>query len=104
VTGVVVLGSSQLLSVVGAYDAYGPALHHAALSTITGHPLTGDHGLAKFLEVALAVYPVAVFATLAGALGAYFLEDRRPAQPETAPGGVNTRSAFESPARGRTGV
>jgi voltage-gated potassium channel len=77
VTGVVVLASSQLLYLVGAYDAYGPALHDAALSTITGQPLTGDHGLGRFLEVALAVYSVAVFATLAGALGAYFLEERR---------------------------
>ncbi|WP_101255947.1 hypothetical protein [Streptomyces barkulensis] len=30
----------------------------------------------KVLETALAVYPVAVFATLAGSLGAYLLESR----------------------------
>ncbi|MCZ2810008.1 MULTISPECIES: hypothetical protein [unclassified Modestobacter] len=77
VTGVVVLASSQLLYVVGAYDTYGPALHDAAMATITGALLDTDHGLARFLEVALAVYSVAVFATLAGALGAYFLEGRR---------------------------
>ncbi|WP_299954650.1 hypothetical protein [uncultured Modestobacter sp.] len=80
VSGVVVLGSSQLLYVVGAYDTYGPALHGAALATVTGEPLATDHGLARFLEVALAVWSVAVFATLAGALGAYFLE-RRSAEP-----------------------
>ncbi len=77
VTGVVVLGASQLLYVVGAYDAYGPALHEAALATITGEPLTAAGGLPRLLEVALAVYSVAVFATLAGAFGAYFLEQRK---------------------------
>lgn len=77
VTGVVVLAGSQLLLVSGAYDSYGPALHDAALATITGQPLATDHGLAQVLEVLLAVYSVAVFATLAGALGAYFLEGGR---------------------------
>jgi len=81
VTGVVVLASSQLLYVVGAYPAYGPALHDAALGTVTGQPLATAHGLARFLEVALAVYSVAGFATLAGALGAYFFEGRRTAEP-----------------------
>lgn len=76
VTGVVVLGSSQLLYVLGAYDSYGTALHDAALATVIGEPLTAGHGGARFLEVVLAVYSVAVFATLAGALGAYFLEHR----------------------------
>ena len=79
VTGVVVLASSQLLYVLGAYDSYGTALHDAALATVTGQPLSAGHGAARFLEVALAVYSVAVFATLAGALGAYFLENRRDA-------------------------
>ncbi|GAA4743782.1 hypothetical protein GCM10023328_26760 [Modestobacter marinus] len=84
VTGVVVLASSQLLYVVGAYDTYGPALHDAALATVIGQPLDTEHGLARFLEVALAVYSVAVFATLAGALGAYFLENRRGAEADGA--------------------
>ena len=74
VTGVVVLATSQLLYVVGAYDSYGPALYDAALATVSGEPLSAEGGLARFLDVALAVYSVAVFATLAGALGAYFLE------------------------------
>jgi voltage-gated potassium channel len=86
ITGVVVLASSQLLYVLGAYDSYGTALHDAALATITGQPLTAGHGAARFLEVVLAVYSVAVFATLAGALGAYFLENRR-GSPETTPTG-----------------
>ncbi|MGY1750233.1 hypothetical protein [Modestobacter sp. SYSU DS0511] len=78
VTGVVVLASSQLLYVLGAYASYGPALHDAALATVSGQVLNTDHGFARFLAVALAVYSVAVFATLAGALGAYFLERRDP--------------------------
>jgi voltage-gated potassium channel len=76
VTGVVVLAGSQLLYVGGAYEDYAPALHETALSTVTGQPLTAQGGLARILEVVLAVYSVAVFATLAGALGAYFLDDR----------------------------
>ena len=80
VTGVVVLASSQLLYVLGAYDSYGPALHAAALATVTGEPLPTDAGFARVLEVALAVYSVAVFATLAGALGAYFFDSRDPSQ------------------------
>ena len=87
VTGVIVLASSQLLYVLGAYDSYGAALHESALATVTGQPLTADAAFARVLEVVLAVYSVAVFATLAGALGAYFLEHGRTAQqnaPESA--------------------
>ncbi|SNS41500.1 voltage-gated potassium channel [Geodermatophilus pulveris] len=73
VTGVVVLAVSQLLYVTGDYDAYATALHQTALATITGEPLAAEGGLARVVEVVLAVYSVAVFATLAGALGAYFL-------------------------------
>lgn len=74
VTGVVVLAVSQLLYVTGGYDTYAPALHQTALATITGEPLAAEGRLARVVEVVLAVYSVAVFATLAGALGAYFLE------------------------------
>jgi voltage-gated potassium channel len=88
VTCVVVLACSQLLYLSGVYDDYGPALHETALATITGQPLSPDSGPARILEVALAVYSVAVFATLAGALGAFFLDDRHslsiPSSPEAA--------------------
>jgi voltage-gated potassium channel len=76
VTVVVVLAGSQLLYVVGAYDSYGVALYDTALATVVGEPLSAGGQLARVLDVALAVYSVAVFATLAGALGAYFLEHR----------------------------
>ena len=73
VTGVVVLAASQLLLVTGSYGTYGPALHDTTLATVTGEPLRPDDTMARLLNVVLAVYSVAVFATLAGALGAYFL-------------------------------
>lgn len=96
VTGVVVLAGSQLLYVAGAYEDYAPALHETALTTVTGQPLTAESGLARILEVGLAVYSVAVFATLAGALGAYFLEERRPGGSSpagAAPGASSPRTA-----------
>lgn len=73
VTGIVMLSSSQLLYVMGSYRSYATALHEAALATIAAEPLGADDGWARLLEVLLAAYSVAVFATLAGAFGAYFL-------------------------------
>ncbi|MDT0278040.1 hypothetical protein [Blastococcus goldschmidtiae] len=78
VTGVVVLATSQLLYVLGDYDDYAVALYDAALATVSGEPLSADSGPARVLDVLLAVYSVAVFATVAGALGAYFLDRNRP--------------------------
>jgi len=77
VSAVVVLASSQLLLIVGSYDNYGNALHDAALATITGEPLGRPDAFAQVLEVVLAAYSVAVFATLAASLGAYFLSAER---------------------------
>lgn len=74
VTGVVVLAASQLLYVVGSYDEYAVALHEAAMTTVTGTGLSAQGVFPRLLEVTLAVYSVVVFATLAGALGAYFLQ------------------------------
>lgn len=76
VSGIVVLGSSQLLFEFGVYEHYGDALHAAALAAIAGEPLNNPDGFSKILEVVLAVFSVVVFATLAGTLGAYFLETR----------------------------
>lgn len=76
VSAITVLGSSQLLYQFSGYDRYGDALHAAALATITGNPLGRPDGFAKLLEVGLAAFSVVVFATLAGSLGAYFLETR----------------------------
>lgn len=85
VSAITVLGSSQLLYEFGTFDQYGDALHAAALATITGEPINRPDAFARTLEVILATYSVIVFATLAGTLGAYFLESterRRYDQPE----------------------
>lgn len=73
VTGVVILVSSQLLYVVGAYEDYAAALLETAMSTITGAELSANDTFTNVVQVLLAIYSVAVFATLAGAVGAYFL-------------------------------
>jgi voltage-gated potassium channel len=76
VSAITILGSSQLLYELSGYERYADALHAAALTTITGNPLGRPDGFARILEVVLATYSVIVFATLAGSLGAYFLETR----------------------------
>lgn len=76
ITVVVILAASQLLYVMGSETDYTTALYEAALTTITGTGITTDDPFAKLLHLILAVYSVAVFATLAGSLGAFFLHDR----------------------------
>lgn len=76
VTVVIVLSSSQLLYAVGSHADYPTALYEAALATITGSGITTQDTFSKVLQVILAVYSVAVFATLAGALGAFYLRDQ----------------------------
>ena len=85
-TAIVVLASSQILFEIGAYPSYTAALRAAALAATAGEPLEVE-GAAQLLEVALVVFSVVVFATLAGSIGAFFLE-REPAGPPTAPAGV----------------
>ena len=79
VTAIVVLGAADVLAQTGAVRPYGAALHRAALAAITGEPMGSTHGLAQVLDVLLALYAVVFFATLAGILGAFFLEKRAPA-------------------------
>ncbi len=76
VWAITVLASSQLLYQFSGYGRYGDALHAAALATITGEPLGRSDGFAEVLELLLALFSVVVFATLAGSLGAFFLERR----------------------------
>lgn len=83
VTAVVILASSQLLYAVGSHTDYSRALYEAALTTITGGGMTSTDGFSQVLHVVLAVYSVAVFATLAGSLGAYFLRDHPGEVPHT---------------------
>lgn len=81
VTVVVILASSQLLYVMESQTDYSTALYEAALATITGSGMTADDPFSKVLQVILAVYSVAVFATLAGSLGAFFLHGENPVRP-----------------------
>ena len=74
VTLVVILGSANLLVELGEFDSMAAALRASAIATISGEPIDGRSGLAQALDVLLAAYSVVVFAALAGALGAFFLE------------------------------
>jgi voltage-gated potassium channel len=97
VSAITILASSQLLFEFGVYDTYGDALHSAAMGAITGEPLGSSEAFARVLEVVLAIFSVVVFATLAGTLGAYFLEVRgwRGAEPP-APDTVGERPRLEN--------
>jgi voltage-gated potassium channel len=93
VTAVVILASSQLLYATGTHGSYGDALFESAMATITGAGLTPTTPFARILQVLLAVYSVAVFATLAGSLGAFFLRGTDPSSPP------QSRPAKELPER-----
>lgn len=75
-TVIVILAASQLIYEFGDYEQYLPALHDAALAAVTGEPIGQDSAVVQVLEVVLAIFSVVVFAALAGALGAFFLERR----------------------------
>lgn len=76
VVAMVVLGASQLLHEFSDLPTYGDALHAAALGAVTGEPVAAEGGFARVTEVALAVFSVVVFGTLAATLGAFFTETR----------------------------
>jgi voltage-gated potassium channel len=80
-----VLAVSQLLLELGSYSRYGDALHDTALSAISGEPLGRPDALARVVEVLLAAYSVAVFATLVGTVGAYLLRTDQPARAAQEP-------------------
>ncbi len=82
VTLTVVLLAADLLYEFGDVRPYLRALHDVALAAIGGEPIGSTSGVAQLLDVVLALYAVGVFATLAGAFGAFFFEHRSP--PETA--------------------
>lgn len=76
VTAVVVLASSQLLYATGEHASYVDALFESAMAAVTGTGITGTSTFSRIVQVLLAVYSVAVFATLAGTLGAFFLREK----------------------------
>lgn len=76
VTAVVILASSQLLYATGEHDSYAESLFQSAMAAVTGNGITGTSTFSRIIQVLLAIYSVAVFATLAGTLGAYFLREK----------------------------
>lgn len=78
VTAITVLAASQLLYEFGEVRPYGQALYVTALAVIGGESFGADSALGRLLETGLVGFSVGIFATLAGSLGAYFLEARRP--------------------------
>lgn len=77
VTTIVVFASADFLYASDVVAPYGRALHAAALACITGEPIGSHAGVAEVLDIILALYAVVFFATLAGILGAFFVEQRR---------------------------
>lgn len=84
ITTIVVFAAADVLHAAGSIRPYGAALHAAALAATTGEPTGSERGLAQVFDVVLALYAVVFFASLAGILGAYFLERRRDAPDMTA--------------------
>ena len=91
VTAVVILASSQLLYAFEIQTDYSTALYETALATVTGSGFTTDDAFSKVLHLVLAVYSVAVFATLAGSLGAYFLRGEKPQHTDHVDGSPDGR-------------
>lgn len=77
VTVGVVLASGQVLYEYGPGLTYGQSLHRAALAAVSGEPVGSGGAVVASIDIALAVYATVFFAALAGALGAFFLGDRR---------------------------
>lgn len=76
-TAITVLAASQLVYEFGEARPYGEALYVTALAVIAGETFGARTGLGRVLETVLVSFSVGVFATLAGSLGAYFLEEPR---------------------------
>ncbi len=76
VTAVVVLAATDLLYEYAGVRPYTAALHAAAMAAISGESIGREGGVAGVIDVVLALYSVVFFASLAGTIGAYFLEQR----------------------------
>jgi voltage-gated potassium channel len=86
VTAVVACAAGRLLWEFGGYrSSYPDALHDAAMSTVTGAALGSEHVLAQVLEIVLGVYSAVIIATIAGSLGAYFVQAKAEPAPVLGP-------------------
>jgi voltage-gated potassium channel len=75
-TAIVAFSAADVVYEYGGVRPYGRCLHAAAMAAINGEPIPSDRGVVQVLDVALALYAVVLFASLAGTLGAFFLERR----------------------------
>ncbi|HET7682905.1 MAG TPA: hypothetical protein VFK34_04475 [Marmoricola sp.] len=80
---ITVLTSSELLFTFSDYTSFASCVHDTCLAAITGEPLTSDDGFAQVMEVFLAAFSVVVFGSIAGVLGAFFLDTDRKARDDT---------------------
>ncbi len=100
-TAVVILASSQLLYATGAYENYADSLFESAMATITGIGMTPTGTFPRIIQVLLAVYSVAVFASLAGSLGAFFLRAEQPEAGSNRVADLHRGAVEEFPVRQR---
>jgi voltage-gated potassium channel len=54
-------------------------------STVTGVEFASRYAFAQVLEIVLAVYSAVIIATIAGALGAYFIQAKTVSTPVAGP-------------------
>jgi len=93
ITAVVACAAGRLLWEYGGYDrSYADALHDSAMATLTGSVLGPPHAFAQILEIVLAGYSVVIIATVAGSLGAFFLEPRSSSPRQREPWWENDQS------------
>jgi voltage-gated potassium channel len=76
VTLVVVFSTADLVYEYGEIRPYGVALHGAAKAAIAAEAMPGTRGIVQLLDVLVGAYSIAVFAAVAGAVGAFLLERR----------------------------
>ena len=76
VTVIVIFSTADLVYEYGDVRPYGVALHGAAKAAIGAESMPGDRGIVQVLDILVGAYSIAVFAAVAGAVGAFFLERR----------------------------
>jgi voltage-gated potassium channel len=97
ITIVVACAAGRLLWEYGGYGhSYADSLHDSAMATLTGASLGTPHAFAQTLEIILAAYSVVIIATVAGSLGAFFLEPRTSVPAKRGPWWENKGDPIET--------
>lgn len=76
-TATLILAGATLLYEFGDVRPMSDALHVSALATVAGEPMPDATGWARFIVFVMVLWSAVGFATLAGSIGAFFLEKRR---------------------------